>query len=84
MCESTCAQVLSILGKELGLKRLTINFLQLLIVESRIDALQAVLESFETLYNQAINLQAGPTPLPGAVHDINLLGCSQCCMLCHA
>ena len=55
-------QVLTILGRELGLKKLTVNFLQLLIVESRIDALQAVLESFETLYNQAINLQAGSTP----------------------
>ena len=49
--------MLTVLAKELGLKKLSINFLQLLIVESRIDALEAILESFETLYNQAINLQ---------------------------
>ena len=49
--------MLTKLKDELGLKRLTLKFLQLLIVESRIGAINGVLDSFETMYNDAINLQ---------------------------
>ena len=52
--------MLSKLKEELGLRQLTLKFLQLLIVESRIGSLIGVLDSFETLYNDAINLQVQP------------------------
>ena len=80
-----CGQVLSKLKQELGLKSLTLKFLQLLIVESRITALPGVLDSFETLFNDAINLQVGlavwlSQQLPAFPRDwALLLGCRQRC-----
>lgn len=52
--------ILDTLGKEVGMKQETVDFLKLLVDTNRLEAVESIITVFETRYNELTDTQARP------------------------